>query len=251
MQVVREELSPICASTRASGTKTPADNHVFQSNVLSRLGYTSCGLGLAWIAAIAVGFHLMMAHETTAGPEASAPALWPSASFVPSTPGHATVLMLAHPKCPCTAASLTQLELALRESTRSASPVKAYVLFTQPPGASDKKSWAETPLVRRASRMPGVEVHMDPAGREANLFGASTSGQVLAYNADRRLIFAGGLTPGRGVSGASSDSSALVKALTETTRAPAETRTPVFGCSLMGVSPSAPNRSPCCTETAK
>jgi hypothetical protein len=72
------------------------------------------------------------------------------------------------------------------------------------------------------------------AGQEAKLFGAKTSGDVLLFGANGKLIFAGGITASRGHEGDNPGADAMLKALGESRRnkVSTTTATPVFGCSL-------------------
>tara|TARA_R110002073_G_scaffold191599_1_gene350341 strand:+ start:299 stop:700 length:402 start_codon:yes stop_codon:yes gene_type:complete len=95
---------------------------------------------------------------------------------------------------------------------------------------ADRVGWTDTDLWGRANAIPCVRVTRDPHRREAALFGAVTSGQVVFYDADQRLQFRGGVTGSRGHAGDNAGRSALIDLLRG--RAPAIVTTPVFGCSL-------------------
>jgi hypothetical protein len=110
--------------------------------------------------------------------------------------------------------------------------LQARVLFLRPKGMEE--GWERTDLWRRAAAIPGVRVAADPDGIEAARFGATVSGQVVAYDADGRLLFAGGVTGARGHEGDNAGRARLV-ALLRTGTADSR-RSRVFGCSL--VSPS-------------
>src|SRR5262249_44484237 len=62
-------------------------------------------LGLMWLVATASGMSLVWDYEYSPGDPAVAPARWPEASLLERTPGRATLVMMAHPHCPCTRAS--------------------------------------------------------------------------------------------------------------------------------------------------
>jgi hypothetical protein len=133
--------------------------------------------------------------------------------------------MLAHPQCPCTRASLRELELLMAKLNGC---LTAKVLFYQPENAP--ADWASSDLWETASRIPGVSAAWDRAGAEARRFGGATSGHVVVYDAGGRLIFSGGITPSRGHSGHNAGRSAIVSALLH--GASERTSSPVFGCSL-------------------
>jgi hypothetical protein len=80
--------------------------------------------------------------------------------------------------------------------------------------------------------LPDVTVLRDDAGVEARRFGAETSGQVLLYGADGRLMFSGGATGARAHPGDNLGRASIVALLNHA--ATLETTTPVFGCPLFG-----------------
>jgi len=105
----------------------------------------------------------------------------------------------------------------------------AHALFFWPAGAT--KQWVQNDLWRDALAIPGVEVRIDDEGKEARLFHATTSGAVVLYDRDGRLIFEGGITASRSHSGDNAGRSAIV-ALLNGSR-PERSKTFVFGCSIL------------------
>jgi len=104
----------------------------------------------------------------------------------------------------------------------------ASVLFLSPEGVPS--NWSRTDTWRAASRIPGVTVMEDEGGREAALFGASTSGQVVVYDEEGRLMFSGGITPSRGHPGENAGRSRIVSLVSGR---PVDRRiSQVFGCAL-------------------
>jgi hypothetical protein len=136
------------------------------------------------------------------------------------------LVMTIHPHCPCTRASVTELNnlMALLRGNN----VKGYVLAVKPAEFPDE--WVNTESYRNAGRIPGVEVLLDVDGTESGRLGAATSGQVLLYDPEGRLLFAGGLTPDRGHLGDSPGRQRIVS-LVKTGTADAKDSL-VFGCSL-------------------
>jgi hypothetical protein len=137
-----------------------------------------------------------------------------------------TLLVMAHPRCPCTGATIEELA-RIMDSAQGA--LNARVYFYKPAGASD--AWTQTPLWHSASRIPGVQVAADVDGRNAHRFGAATSGQAMLYGADGGLQFSGGLTDSRGHSSVSAGGRAILALLSQP-KAELVT-TPVYGCSLL------------------
>ena len=144
--------------------------------------------------------------------------------------------MFAHPQCPCTRASVEELN---RLMARCSGQVAAHVLFLKPAGLPD--SWTRTGLWPSVAAIPKVSVQEDADGAEATRFGAETSGFVVLYDPQGKLLFKGGITGGRGHAGDNAGESAVASLLTERTAAIAET--PVFGCSLLGNCENTPTNS--------
>jgi hypothetical protein len=177
----------------------------------------------------------MAAYANRPGAAAHAPARWPAAARMTLDGTRPTLVMLAHPKCDCTRASLAELaELMARAPHRA----RAYVVFMKPTGVED--SWERTDLWNAAARIPDVSVLVDDDGREAARFGAETSGQALLYDATGRLIFAGGTTVARGHDGDNAGFAAILALVTDGRAVQATS--PVFGCPLFSEPFGSPRR---------
>lgn len=185
------------------------------------------------------GLSLLWRFDNTPGAGADAPARWPADSALARSSSGPTLLLIAHPHCSCTGASLTELSEAL---ARTRTRPKTYVLFLKPDGVSD--GWEQTASWRLASAIPGVTAVRDASGREAQRFGAATSGETLLYDADGVLVFSGGITAARGHAGDNAGRSELVSLINHgpSTAPPAATpghphrdATSVFGCPLFGI----------------
>lgn len=195
-----------------------------QSN---RQQYLLTAVCAAWVLMVGIGLGFLWRYENTPGPTAAAPPRWPADSRVHPATDRATLVMLAHPHCPCSRASVGELA-RLMAQTRGR--VTAYVLFLKPAGSSD--DWEKTDLWQSAAGIPGVSVVVDDDGVEARRFHAETSGQTVLYDAAGRLLFSGGITGSRGHSGDNTGRSTLVSLLNtgEAERKAAF----VFGCPLFG-----------------
>src|SRR6267378_2611430 len=86
---------------------------------------------LSWLSLVAVGLGFLWGYENTPGIAAESPKHWPSASRIQLAPDRATLVMLAHPHCPCTRASIGELASIMAHSQGRLS---AYVLFIKPEG---------------------------------------------------------------------------------------------------------------------
>jgi hypothetical protein len=181
---------------------------------------------MLWLVVVAAGIGGLWAYAGTPAPDAGAPAAWPTSSRLSRSAELPTLVMLAHPLCSCSRASLSELA---RLMTHLQGRVTAHVAFYRPPDVA--AGWEVDDLWRIAEAIPGVQVSTDTGG-ELHAFGAAASGQALVYAADGRLLFAGGLTPARGHEGDNAGRRA-VESLVVTGESETHT-TPVFGCLLQG-----------------
>src|SRR5437764_11181712 len=107
----------------------------------------------AWLGTVSVGGLVLMRYEVTPGATGPAPDRWPADSRLPRAADRPTVLLFAHPRCPCTRASLGEFAAALADST---TPPAACVVFVRPPGCPD--GWERGDLWDAAAALPGVTV---------------------------------------------------------------------------------------------
>lgn len=183
-------------------------------------------LGVTWIAIVALGLRLLLKYESTPGRIGLVGASWPAASTVQPSGLNPTLVMLAHPHCPCTRASIGELAQIMADTQGK---LDAYVLFTKPKGSNG--DWDDTELRRSAAAIPGVRVSTDAEGSQARLFGAETSGHTLLFDRTGTLLFSGGITASRGHAGRNDGESAIIAAVNM--KPTGRQRTPVFGCSLI------------------
>jgi hypothetical protein len=174
---------------------------------------------------LTAGLRVMLNYEDRPAETGKPPTGWPRDSAISRRPGMPIVIVFAHPKCPCTDATIGELSILM---TRLQGKATAAVIFVRP--ASFVDGWEKTELWRSAKAIPGVSVFSDPGGVEARRFGAQASGQTILYDSGGRMRFSGGITASRGHSGDNAGRSAVVS-LVITGTAQTE-RTSVFGCSL-------------------
>lgn len=199
------------------------------------------GLG-AWLALAAAGLVAMTAHGAAPGQEPSAPSRLPADSELAArvrAGGRATLVMAAHPGCPCTRASLRELARIVSSSPGAAEVV---ILFAHPRAVGASPAGAERDRVAAdlralAGAIPGAQVLDDPGGAEASRLGAHTSGTVLLYDRAGALKFSGGVTPSRGHEGDSRGADALRALLRaqvspEAPAAAGSSEARVYGCPL-------------------
>jgi hypothetical protein len=208
-------------------------SHRGQRLALSWKSLVLASAAALWIVGIGAGIRQVYLFETTAGAVGSTPLTWPGSIAVVRIPGHSTVVMLMHPQCSCSSASLAELREIM---ARAHEPTVAWVLFVQSAATPESSTW------REAQRIPGVRVGVDSKGVEAARFGALTSGHTVVYDAAGRLRFAGGITGARGHGGESMARRQVLAALDDppaATERPGEKLRPwetlrhwVFGCPL-------------------
>lgn len=178
-----------------------------------------------WLLAVSIGSSLLIRYENKAGAVGRPPSEWPANSAIRPAPGRPTLVMMVHPQCPCSRASISELA---RLMVSIQGRVSANVVFVRPKGFAE--GWERTSLWTSAAMIPGVGVSADNEGVEARRFASQTSGQVVLYGVDGHLLFSGGITVARGHSGDSTGRNAIVALLTRD--GSAVEQTPVFGCPL-------------------
>ena len=181
-----------------------------------------------WAVAVGLGGLHFWRYESAAGAPADAPPHWPAGTTVARKTGQPALIILAHPKCPCTRATVGELAKLM---TDCQGKLSATVLVVRLPGMP--ADWEKTDLWFSAAAIPGVSVVVDEQGREAQRFGAVTSGQALLYSPDGTLLFSGGITESRGHSGDNAGRSAITSlVLHQSTKLSVAAHTPVYGCPL-------------------
>jgi hypothetical protein len=175
-----------------------------------------------WLIGVGLGMVKLLDYDNAAAEPASPPAEWPLGGTADRLPGRPTLVMLAHPHCPCTRATLGELEIV---AARTQGLLDIHVIFLRSE-AFDYRS----DLWYQARALPGAQVIADASGAEIRRFGAIASGHVLVYDSRGRLSFSGGITSSRGHAGGNIGRDAVI-ALAQTGVAEIST-SPVFGCAL-------------------
>lgn len=182
-------------------------------------------LAVTWMTIVTGGMLAMIRYASAPGAASPSPSQWPARSHIFPDAKMPMLVMFAHPRCPCTKASVEELaQLAADCQGR----FSAQVWFVKPAGTDN--DWTNSSLWREAAAIPGVTAHCDNLGIEARIFGAETSGHTVLYDRDGRLLFQGGLTGARGHAGDNPGLDAVESFLKhEQFR---QVRTAVYGCSL-------------------
>ena len=183
------------------------------------------GVALCWLVAITVGLSRVWIYANTPGRPADAPRSWPVSSRLARDQARPTLVMLLHPQCTCSQASLGELAKLM---THVQGRVTAHVLFYRPPDAGP--GWAQGDLRADAEAIPGVTVSTDIDGVESEKLGGYVSGQTFLFDPAGALTFDGGITFARGHAGDNAGRDAL-QALIQG-ESPLTHGTPVVGCYL-------------------
>jgi hypothetical protein len=179
----------------------------------------------AWCIAIALGFFTLERYEATPGEQGTVRSQWPEDSGVARVPGCYNLVLALHPRCPCSRASVSELEKILAQSPQD---VRVHVLVFRPSDGGTE--WEDTGLVSSVKKLPGVLLHADDGAAIAERFGARTSGEVVLYGPSGELLFRGGLTAARGHMG-DAPSQDTVRDLLHSKSSDLSSA-PVYGCPL-------------------
>lgn len=171
------------------------------------------GLGTLWALGVGGSMAVAMRYEATPGRAGKA---------APSRSSGREVVMVVHPDCPCTGASVRALQRLLTEASV---PVKANLLIVAYGPASHAAAQE-----KYARAVPAAKAEWISAEQAKAKYGAYTSGHVIAY-VDGKPVFRGGLTSGRGVESTSESQLRLKDFLAGK---PVDAASPVFGCALNG-----------------
>lgn len=176
-----------------------------------------------WLIVCCAAMGALWVYGNRPGPGAGPAAMDAASLGLPVDRDVPTVVVFAHPRCPCTRATFAQLA---RLRCRREFATHAYFFEPVDGGAS----WRGTGLWSMAADIPGMVPVVDPGGTIAARCGATTSGTIALYTPDGLLRFWGGLTASRGHEGDSVGLDAVAALIDG--REPGRDRADVFGCSL-------------------
>lgn len=184
-------------------------------------------LGLAalvWAGTVVGAYRAIRLFETTPGAPAIARQAWPAATHVPRRAGSWSLVMLVHPHCSCSRASVQELAEIVEHAPRDLqTTVLVYRPHEMPAG------WERTDVYDAATHVRRARVLVDADGAEASVFGGFTSGQTFLYDDRGELRFAGGITSLRGHTGFNRGSADVLRIASH--REGTGTH-PVFGCAI-------------------
>lgn len=182
-----------------------------------------------WFAALIAGFAALTRYDLTPGSRgavASDPEGAHSRIPLARSDSSWTLVVFAHPECPCTGATLENVDrLAAENGDRLEVRIVIVPISDSAAGGSGRN-------VARARELTRAEIVRDDSGSIARSFGVATSGDALLFDPSGRLRFRGGLTDGRGHAGDGIGIASVRRWIlgSGVDHVPAET--PVFGCPL-------------------
>jgi len=191
--------------------------------VLKRPRILLCFGLLCWAVAISVGSNALLEYDFTSAQAASPPLASPPSATATTAP---TLLMFAHPQCPCTRASIEALREILAHKDIA---ISAQIHFFSPVGATD--AWVQAENWQAAAAIPGLSLRRDMDGATAARYQARTSGYCVVYDVAGTLQYAGGLTISRGHRGPSPGADAVLQVARGAV--PHRHTAPTVGCTLL------------------
>jgi AhpC/TSA family len=184
-------------------------------------------LVVLWLLAVGVGVHALLVYKGKAGDAGRPPEHWPITAGVSLVPNKPLLVMFAHPMCPCTKASIGELEKLVAEAKDR---FQAMIVFYEPDEVF--REWSHTKSIAMARAIPGVQVMLDQEGKVTRRFKVETSGHTLLYSPEGRLLFSGGITGSRGHIGENAGGDAVLELVQGQHPPGTNIHVPVFGCGL-------------------
>jgi hypothetical protein len=169
-----------------------------------------------WLAAVVAACGVWERYDATPGGSGA-----PAESLADAGGGWRLTVFL-HPHCPCSRETVRQAAALAEECP----PLMVNAQFVRPAGTAP--GWERGDVWAEAERH-GIAVACDTDGGAARSAGAETSGTAVLTDPSGRVVFRGGLTPGRGRGGESAGRQAVLGWVRGSA---ADHSAPVFGCPL-------------------
>jgi hypothetical protein len=185
-------------------------------------------LAIGWLAAVLGGLGWLALYANTPARETEPQSMWPANRQISLNKKLPTLVLFAHPHCPCTRASIAELA---RIAASAPGRFDGSVVLFKP--ADTGAGWEQTDLARSAEAIPGVRLIVDVDAKLARKFCVTTSGQTFLFSPTGALMFSGGITAARGHEGDNAGKAAIVALLTD--KPTNVVQTPVFGCPIVEV----------------
>jgi hypothetical protein len=171
-----------------------------QTRASDRLSWPLGAALVVWIALAVAGWYGISAYGFKGDPQATTAIVpqWPAESAIARMTDRPTLVLFLHPKCPCSRATVAELE-RLPVLVPGHSLPDICIVASAPRALGDL--WWSTPFLERAAGLPNARLVRDSGGVETTLFGARISGTVLLFDSDGNRLYAGGVTMSRGHAG--------------------------------------------------
>lgn len=182
-----------------------------------------------WVIAVVAVLGSMIVYGGSAGAQRPAPEIWPSNTTIVRSLDRPTLLVFLHPDCPCSRATLDNLEPIVGNRDIAVVLVCLGEIDLATREELDGLGGCQRQL-RRWDKHSNITVLSDPDGEETDRFGAATSGFCLLFDAQGKLAYHGGVTSSRGHRGANAGAKSLKTILDGS--GPAASSYPVYGCAL-------------------
>jgi hypothetical protein len=171
------------------------------------------------------GLNALWDYSNGPGLPALAKSLWPANTHLQREAQNPTFVMFTYPHCACSEASIAELRQILKKITLQMNVMIVFVTGKNPGNALKESTlWSEARLI------PGAQIILDEGGVEAKRCGARTSGQVLLYDKQGKLVFSGGITSARGRLGDNPGKTNVISFMNQ--GYVKQSTSPVFGCVL-------------------
>src|SRR6185503_15587865 len=108
-------------------------------------------LAAAWLFLVGFACFTLVRYSLTPGRRGTPPAQWPAASEVAREHTEPTLVLVLHPHCPCSRATLAELTEIM---TQCQGRLGARILFVRPTGLPDP--WVKTDLWRTVRSIPSA-----------------------------------------------------------------------------------------------
>src|SRR5690242_3434670 len=116
-------------------------------------------LASCWTLGIGVSIALLGRYEFTSGENPEELTHWPARLPIVFDPQKLNLIVAAHPHCPCSRISLSELKLALNKAV----PTAIHLVYYRP--SSSSAEWSQSDLVTASADLTGARVHFDGDGK--------------------------------------------------------------------------------------
>lgn len=179
-------------------------------------------LSALWCLGVFAGFTWLTTYAATAGKPATPPKQIQLTPFS-QVSSNEQLLVFLHPHCSCSQATLHELDRVLASVAHKPD---VHIFFAD---VREHDSIKTSALWQQAQLIDDAKISIDENDLAQQL-SVHTSGGMLLYNMDGKLLFNGGITASRGHEGDNAGKAQLVNALK--TSLDTSSQAAVFGCAL-------------------